>query len=130
VYLNITKIEIHSNSSGWLLLPLPEEINYLELNLTEILDTEIDLLQAPLDPGKYNELRFEILDATVTVTGTNKTATVPSGKIKIKITQGGVTIQSNQESKLLLDIETRVVYSKGKEEYKLVPAAKAIPLQG
>ena len=131
VYINITKIEIHSNSSGWSVLAMPEGVEYLELNLTKILDTEAHLLQAPLGPGKYNILRFEISSAIVTVYGSNRTdIKVPSGKINIAIIQGGVTIQAGQESKLLLDIETRVVYSKGQDQYQLVPAAKAIPISG
>jgi len=82
-----------------------------------------------LGPGKYNILRFEILSAIVTVDGSNRTdIKVPSGKINIAIIQGGVTIQAGQTSILLLDIETRVVYSKGQDQYQLVPAAKAIPI--
>jgi len=127
VYVNITGMEIHSNASGWRTLPL-EGREYLEVNLTEALDTEVDLLQTPLGAGKYNILRFNISSAIVTVDGSNITdVKVPSGKINIAITEGGVTIKAGEESKLLLDIETRVVYSKGRDQYQLVPAAKATP---
>lgn len=128
VYINITGMEIHSNASGWTPLPMPGGREYLEVNLTEALDTEVDLLQTPLGAGKYNILRFNISSAIVTVDGSNITdVKVPSGKINIAITEGGVTIKAGEESKLLLDIETRVVYSKGRDQYQLVPAAKATP---
>ena len=130
VYINITGIQIHSNSSGWTTLPMPAGAQYLEVNLTETLDTEEDLIQAPLGAGKYNILRFNISSAIVTVDGSNETdVRVPSGRIKIAITQGGVTIKSGEETKLLLDIETRVVYSKGRDQYQIVPAVKATPYE-
>ena len=128
VYVNITGVKIHSNASGWITLTMGQE--YLEVNLTEALDTAVDLLQAPLGAGKYNILRFNISSAIVTVDGSNITdVKVPSGRINIVITEGGVTIKSNEDSELLLDIETRVVYSKGQEQFHLVPAAKAIPIR-
>ncbi|MFB0503694.1 MAG: DUF4382 domain-containing protein, partial [Candidatus Bathyarchaeia archaeon] len=128
VYVNITGIAIHSNVSGWTTLTVPGGREYLEVNLTEALDAEVYLLEADLVAGKYNILRFNISSAIVTVDSSNMTdVKVPSGKINIVITEGGVTIKSNEDSELLLDIETRVVYSKGRDQYQLVPAAKATP---
>ena len=129
VYINITRIEIHSNSSGWTTLDM-DGLEYLEVNLTETLDTKVDLLQAPLGAGKYNILRFNISSAIVTVDSLNVTdVRVPSGRIKIAITEGGVTIRLGETSELLLDIETRVVYSKGRDQYQIVPAVKATPYE-
>jgi hypothetical protein len=128
VYINVTAIEIHNNVSGWMDIPIPGSEDYITLNLTEILDTEQELLVTELDAGKYNQIRFEIMSALVTVDGDNRTADVPSGKLKITIIQGGITIEGNGNSNLLVDIETKIVYSKGQNQYKLVPSAKAIPL--
>jgi hypothetical protein len=128
VYVNITKIQIHSNASGWTTLTMEQEP--LEVNLTEALDAKVYLLQADLGVGKYNILRFNISSAIVTVDGSNITdVKVPSGKINIVIAEGGVTIKDGVDSELLLDIETRVVYSKGRNQYQLVPAAKATPYE-
>jgi len=130
VYINVTEIEIHSNASGWQGLLMPVGREYLEVNLTETLDTTVDLLQVPLGAGKYNILRFNISSAIVRVDGSNVTdVRVPSGRIKIAITKGGVTIRPGETSKLLLDIETRVVYSKGRGQYQIVPAVKATPYE-
>jgi len=134
VYVNITGIAIHradeAEESGWTLLPMPDGRQYLEVNLTDVLETEAVLLDAGLATGTYNILRFNISSAIVTVDGSNETdVKVPSGRITLTIIQGGVTIESNHQSKLLVDIETRVVYSKGQDQYQLVPAAKAIPIR-
>jgi hypothetical protein len=128
VYINVTAIQIHNNASGWMDIAIPGGEDYVWLNLTSILDTEEELLVTTLEAGKYNIIRFKISNATVTVNGENRTADVPSDKLRIAIIQGGITIKDSGNTNLLVDIETKVVYSKGQNQYILVPSARAIPL--
>ncbi len=126
VYMNCSKIEIHkaneSEETSW--LTIIEGSRWI--NLTDVLETNKILGETALQAGKYNLIRFNILEAIVTVNGQNSSAEVPSGKLKIAITQGGIRIEAGQTTNLLIDLETQVTYSHEKG-YKLIPAVKATP---
>lgn len=127
VYLNYSSIEIHKaqpdNESGW--FTLVEKSGWI--NMTRILNVNETLDQVNLQGGTYNLIRFEILQANVTVNGKNYAATVPSGKITIAITKGGIQVNAGQTSTLLIEINVSI---KGSEEtgvFRIVPAVTAIP---
>jgi len=69
-------------------------------------------------------MRFEVLDAIVTVEDMNYTATVSSGKLTVAIVRGGVDISVGQTSHLVIDITPKVVGSQS-AGFKVVPAVKA-----
>ena len=127
VYIRCSKIEVHraseSEESGW--FTVIEDPGWI--NLTEVLETSEALGEANLQAGKYNLVRFDILEAKATVNSENRTAEVPSGKLQIVITEGGVTVKAGQTTNLLIDFETQVTYTHGKG-HKLTPTIKVIPM--
>jgi len=76
----------------------------------------------------YNLIRFRILDARVTVSGMNYTASVPSGELTIAITLGGLQINTGQATALLIDINVKVEGSRAEGFFRLVPAVRATPV--
>jgi len=127
LYIKCSKIEIHrageDEKSGW--LTIIEDPGWI--NLTDVLENSKILGEANLQAGKYNLIRFDILEAKVTVNGQNKTAEVPSGKLQIAITQDDITVKAGQTTNLLIDFETQVEYLHGKG-HKLIPKVRVIPL--
>jgi hypothetical protein len=126
VYIKYSAVEIHradaGNQSGWITVV----DNEAWIDLTETLNSSKTLGTGSLQAGKYNLVRFEVIEAVVTINDVNHTATVASGKLNIAIVQGGVTIDAGQTSNLLIDITPRVTGS-GAQGYRLTPAAKALP---
>ena len=85
----------------------PQQFELLELMVIEELldDTE-------MEPGRYQQLRFEVVGAVITVRGTERISPVPSGKIRLvggfEITSGATTIVT-----LGIDDEKSVVFWPG-----------------
>ena len=123
VYLKYSIIEIHradaGNTSGW--STIVDQSAWL--NLTKVVNVNQTLGSKLVQTGKYNLIRFTILDAKVTVSGTNYTATVPSSVLQIAITQGGVSVVTGQTATLLLDLNTKV-----EDAYIIVPDIRATPV--
>ena len=90
------------------------------LNASEVVGT------SRLRSGKYNLVRFEVLESVVTVGGQNYTATVSSGRLTIAVTGGGVNIEVGQISHLVIDITPKVIGSAA-GGFRVVPAVKASP---
>ncbi len=127
VYVNYTAIQVHiadgGNNSGWFNVTSSGSIN-----LTGIISNSKLLASAKLPNGTYNLVRFNVTSAVVTVNSTGKlvnyTAQVPSGKVQATI-NGGVSVQQNSVSALLIDISPRVTDANG--NYTLIPSANADP---
>ncbi len=126
VYIKYNQIEIHKvsneNQTGW--LRITDKENWIDLATT--LNASKTLGTKRLPPEKYNLIRFEILDAIVTVNGANYTATVASGKLDLAMVRGGITINAGQTIKILIDITPKITGSEA-QGYRLTPAAKAKP---
>jgi len=127
IYLNISAVEIHraqsGNESGW--TTIMDKSNWI--NLTKTLDVNQTIGFKNLQASKYNLIRFEILEALVTVAGANHTAQVPSDEITLAITKGGVQINTGQTSTVLIDLNVTVQES-GAFGFRLVPAMRAVPI--
>ena len=125
IYLNLSGIEIHGaqqgNESGWTTVT----DNGTLINLTRTLDINQTIGLKNLQAGTYNLIRFEILNAVVTVGGINHTASVPSGEITVAITKGGLKINTGQTSAILIELNVKVEES-GAFEFRLVPAIRAV----
>lgn len=123
VYLNYSAIEIHradgGNASGW--LTVVDKSAWV--NLTRTLNVNQTIGFKALQAGQYNLIRFTILNAVVTVGGKNYTATVPSGKLQIAITKGGIRIATGQTAALLVDLNTKV-----EDSFKIVADTRATPV--
>ncbi|MFB0558077.1 MAG: DUF4382 domain-containing protein [Candidatus Bathyarchaeia archaeon] len=126
VYIKYGKVIVHRanarNESGWFTVVDGE--GWVDLSST--LNSSETLGAGSLRAGKYNLVRFEVVEAIATVGGVNYTAPVENGKLNIAITHGGVQIEVGQTSHLLIDITPKVT---GSVEYgfEVVPAAKAQP---
>lgn len=127
IYIEYSEVEIHrakaGNESGW--FTVVDEGGWIDLS--RVLNSSEALGTSSLRAGKYNLIRFQVLDAIVTVDGVNHTATVASGRLNIAITRGGVDIQVGQTSHVVIDVTPRVTGSQV-GGFKLVPAAKATPI--
>lgn len=125
VYLNFSAVDIHrdqpDNESGWTTVIDKS----MWINLTRTLNVNQTIGLKNLQAGTYNLIRFEILEAVVTVAGTNHTALVPSGKITAPITQGGIRINTGQTAAVLIELNVNVEDS-GAFGFRLVPAIKAV----
>ncbi len=126
IYLNYSSIEIHlasaNDASGWFTV-----INQGgEVNLTSVLDVNRTLGSARLQPATYNLIRFELNSAEVTIGGQNVTATVPSGKLQIAVTQGGLVLKAGQTSTIL--IELNITVHGADQNPTIVPDIRAIPV--
>jgi hypothetical protein len=126
VYVNYSFIEVHradaGNDSGW--------FNATStggwIDLTQIFDAKQTIGATNLQSGTYNIIRFSIIEATVTVQGTNYTATVPSDKLQITITQGGVAVNAGQTSNLLIELNIKVQGTE-RSNLRIVPDIRATP---
>jgi Domain of unknown function (DUF4382) len=88
IYVTFTTIEIHSanagNDSGWHKITTGTTVNlFTVLNGSKILG------KTSLPAGKYTELRFNVSQVIVTLSGVNVTFTIPSGSLKIPIAGTG-----------------------------------------
>ena len=126
VYIRYGEVSIHKakagNESGW--FTAVEGDSWMDLST--VLNASEVIGISRLGSGKYNLVRFEVLESVVTVGGQNYTATVSSGKLTIAVTRGGVNIEVGQTSHLVLDITPKVVGSAA-AGFRVVPAVKAIP---
>lgn len=128
VYINYSAIEVHradaaDNQSGWSTVVSTSAW----INLTRTLSVSQTIGSSGLTAGKYNLIRFNILQAKVTMGDANYTATVPSGKLQIDITQGGVQVNAGQTSRLLIELNIMIegTISGG---LTIVPAIRATPI--
>lgn len=130
VYINYSAIEVHradaaDNQSGWSTVVSTSGW----VNLTQTLSVNKTIGSGGLQAGKYNLIRFSILQAFVTIGGANHTAAVPSGKLQIAITQGGVQISAGQTSRLLIELNIKVEGATSPyTELRIVPDIRAIPI--
>ena len=109
MYIKYSKVEIHrqdtSEDSGW--FTIIENPGWI--NLTDVLEASKILGGASLQAGRYNLIRFDILDQDNSEQYESNSG-VPSEKLRIPITQGGITINAGKTLKMLIDFETRVTY--------------------
>ena len=88
IYVTFSSIEVHTanagNNSGW--HPI---INRATINLFTVLNVSNVIGRAPLPPGKYTELRFNVSQVIVTINRVNVTFNIPSGSFKVPILNGG-----------------------------------------
>jgi len=103
IYVTFVSIDLHvanaGNNSGW------TTINHgATINLMQVLNVSKTVGNAHLTPGKYTELRFNVSTVVVTISGFNVTYTIPSGSLKVPITNGGFQILGGQTVNVELDL--------------------------
>lgn len=128
VYLKYSKVEIHrsqsDSESGW--NTVIDESAWI--NLTRTLDVNQTIGAKNLQAGAYNLIRFRILEALVTIGHANRTAVVPSGQLTVSILPGGIHVNPGHTTELLIDISVKVEGTESAKGFRVIPAAKAIPV--
>src|SRR6266852_7552136 len=106
IYVTFTSIEIHSanagDASGWHTI-----ITSATVNLFTVLNASKVLGKTSLPAGKYTELRFNVSQVIVTISGINVTYTIPSGSLKIPITGAGAQAYGALTVNVELDLSFR-----------------------
>ena len=88
-------------------------------DLIAIAGVEEFLGSAELDPGRYNQIRLDVVEVQVTVDGEEQAATVPSGKLRIV---GGFDLTAGETTVLTLDFDAeKSIVLRGKKEPLLKP---------
>jgi hypothetical protein len=106
IYVTFTSIEVHvanaHNDSGWHIVTTSATVNLLTLlNVSKVLG------KAQVPAGKYTELRFNVSQVVVTISGVKFTYTIPSGSLKVPITNGGFQAYGALTINVELDLSFR-----------------------
>ena len=96
-HINVTfsQFAVHvagqGNSSGWRIIT----ISSTTIDMMSILSVSKDLGKVPLPAGKYDSLRFNVTSVSVNFLGKPSVIySVPSGSLKVPITNGGFQISA------------------------------------
>ena len=128
ILVTIKAIEVHVSGgeemSGW--RTVVEEPR--QFDLKELIGIEDVLGSATLEPGKYQQVRFEVVEAVITVRGTPRQSPVPSGKIRLV---GGFEVSPGATTIVTLDIDAdkSVVFRPGKGP-QLKPVVRMLVRKG
>lgn len=124
ILVTVENIEVHSSggqgNSGWqTVVEGPHQFDLMKL-----MGIEDVLGSTPLEPGRYQQIRFDVVYAVIAVRGNLRQARVPSGKIRLvggfEVTAGVTTIVT-----LDIDAEKSVVFRPGLGPH-LVPVVKML----
>ena len=128
ILVTVKDIEVHvsggEEKSGWrTVVEGPRQFD-----LKELTGVEKVLGSATLETGKYQQVRFEVVDAVITVRGNTRQSPVPSGKIRLV---GGFEISPGETTIVTLDIdaEKSVVFRPGRGP-QLKPVVKMLVRKG
>ena len=100
----------------------------LSFDLVELTGVEEVLGESELEPGRYGQLRVTVVDASITIQGEEKAATVPSGKLRFV---GGFDLVAGETTMLTLDFDAKKsVILRGKMDPLLRPVVKLLVRQG
>lgn len=124
IFVTFTSIDIHAANSadntGWHTLASSATVNlFTALNVSKVLN------KAMLPAGKYTELRFNVSQIIVTISGVNVTFTIPSGSLKIPITGGGFQAYGGLTVNVVLDLSFKSSEILSNPTGKLNPVATA-----
>ena len=112
IKVTIKDIEVHVSGgdemSGWRTVVDGTR----QFDLMELMGIEEVLGDAILDSGKYQQVRFEVVEAVITVRGMPRQSPVPSGKIRLV---GGFEVSPDAKTIITLDFdaEKSVVFRPG-----------------
>ena len=125
IYISVSEVSIHradaGNESGWIKTGIG--VTNLSIGETGIFYKVIG--ETSLGTGLYNVIRVNLIQAIVTVNGKNYSCNIENGILNIPIILGGVRIQALKIAYLEIDVTPTIIHYK--DEYWLVPAARAQP---
>jgi len=130
VYITYDGFSVHvagmGNESGW--VPVPNVKGTVEL--TGLVNVSQTLASVPIERGRYNQIRFNVTGAQVTYNGENYNAVVRTGRLTIKIEEGGIVVNASKPAYTLIDVQPTVLNlgNASKPLFVITAAAKAVPV--
>ena len=124
ILLTVRNIEVNGaqgdTESGWRTV-VEGPVTF---DLVAVTGVEEALGSAELPPGRYNQVRLEIVTALVTTEGEEKPTTVPSGKLRLV---GGFDVVAGETLVLTLDFDAgKSVVLRGRGDPLLKPTVKLL----
>ena len=126
IIVTVDDIEVHTNApeDSWITI-VKEERTF---DLVDIQGAEVFLGQKEVGVGQYTQIRLEVTEVTVTLSGKEISAKLPSGKLKVvrhwEVKPGDTTI-------LTLDFDAdKFVVITGKDQAQVKPVIKLVLSQG
>ena len=96
-------------------------------DLVEVTGVEAILGSRQLEPGRYNQIRLEIVEAIITINEEDTVATVPSGRLRLV---GSFELAANETTIVTLDFDAaKSVVLRGKMNPLLKPVVKLLVRQ-
>ncbi|MGI0091900.1 MAG: DUF4382 domain-containing protein [Nitrososphaerales archaeon] len=129
VYINYSDIEAHTtdqnNNSVWFTIA-----NAGKIDLLSVINVGLTLGSAQVTSGIFDQVRFDIANATVTFGGLNYTAIAPMNGITIPLTNGGARVGPNASAGFVIDITPTVLAGSngGKPSFELIPATMGVSI--
>ena len=121
IWINFSEIRLHSNESGWEIIPANESVLPIDLLDLHVKGINVTLGIANISIGNYTKLWLNITNATgkISLTGEIINFTIPSGILKIqqlfKLGEGENTITID------IDLNNSILKYGDGEHYKLLP---------
>ncbi len=108
IYVTVSQFQLHvagqANDSGWKTVTVPQQ----SIDLMTVLSTSKILGSVKLSTGEFDDLRFNMTNVRVDFsTGASATYVVPSGSLKVAITNGGLQITPTGSVTLLVTLSFR-----------------------
>lgn len=120
IWINFSDIRLHSNESGWIIIPANESVLPIDLLDLHIKGINVTLGIANISIGNYTKLWLNITNATGKLNSSSGEIinfTIPSGILKIqqifKLEKG--------ENSITIDIDLNNSILKYGDDYKLLP---------
>ncbi len=128
ILVTLKDIEVHFSGgeemSGW--RKVVEKTHRVDLK--ELTDVEEVLGSATLESGRYQQVRFEVVDVVITVRGRPRQAPVPSGKLRLV---GGFDVSAGAKTIVTLDIDAeKSVVLRAGQGPQLNPVVKMLVRKG
>lgn len=97
----------------------PQTFDFVKLEGIEAV-----LGSTPLEPGRYNQIRLNIVEATVTIEGEDRDATVPSGRLRLV---GSFELVADETTLVTLDFDAeKSVVLRGTMDPLIRPVVKLL----
>ena len=100
----------------------------ISFDLVEFTGVEGVLGDVVLPPGRYNQLRLEVVEALITIQGEEVNATVPSGTLRFT---GGFDLVAGETTVITMDFDAaKSVVIRGRMDPLLKPVVKLLVRKG
>ena len=93
-------------------------------DLVQLTGVEAVLGRSQLEPGRYNQIRLDVVDATITIDDEERVATVPSGRLRLV---GSFELTADETTIITLDFDAeKSVVIRGNKDPLLKPVVKLL----